>query len=58
MTQTQLLFLQAAKAALRGKQVDWAHMEPEQWQELMELAREELKGFTLSEEERRYYGVG
>ena len=34
MTQTQLLFLQAAKAALRGKRVDWPEMEQEQWQEL------------------------
>ena len=38
MTQTQQLFLQAAKAALRGKRVDWPEMEQEQWQELMELA--------------------
>ena len=41
MTQTQLLFLQAAKAALRGKRVDWPQMEQEQWQALMELAYEQ-----------------
>ena len=39
MTQTQQLFLQAAKAALRGKHVDWPQIEAEQWQELMELAQ-------------------
>ena len=39
MTQTQQLFLQGTEAALRGKHVDWPHMEQEQWQELVELAQ-------------------